>query len=111
MAENRLSACVKVAACVCAKDGVISEIEEKTIFRVLTDRYPEFGSDYFELALNAFFSSDEQIEDYLALIDDIDLRQFTLELSEKSASADGLDLRENIALEKAYVIWGLSRNA
>jgi hypothetical protein len=111
MTDSKLSACVKIAACVCAKDGVISEIEEKTIFRVIAERYPEFGCDEFELALNEFFSSDEQIEDYLALIDDSELRQFTLELSETSAGADGLDPRENIALEKAYIIWGMSRNA
>jgi hypothetical protein len=111
MTDNKLSACVKIAACVCAKDGVISEIEEKTIFRVLAERYPAYGSEDFELAMNEFFSSDEQIEDYLALINDFELRQFALELSETSAGADGLDPRENIALEKAYIIWGMSRNA
>ena len=42
----------------------------------------------------------DQIEDYLALIENDELRQFTLELSEMSASADGLDPRENIALER-----------
>jgi hypothetical protein len=111
MIENSLSACIKIAACICARDGVISEVEEKTILSVLTQRYPEFGPSEFELALDEFFRSDEQIEDYLALIDKDELRQFALELSEISAGADGLEPRENIALEKAYIIWGIDRHA
>ena len=59
----------------------------------------------------SFFDSSDEIQDYLALIDDVALRQFTLVLAEASASADGLATKENIALEKACVIWGVDRNA
>lgn len=111
MIENSLSACIKIAACICARDGVISEVEEKTILHILAERYPEFGPDEFERVLDEFFGSDEQIEDYLALVNDNELRQFALDLSETSAAADGLDPRENIALEKAYIIWGIPRHA
>lgn len=108
--EN-IKACVKVAACVCGKDGVISQIEELKMLEMLTEHFPECGNEVFEQALDEFFESDQQIEDYLALVRDHDLRRFTLELAETSAAADGLDPRENVALEKSFVIWGVSRHA
>ena len=111
MRSNEPSSCVKVAACICGEDGVISEAELQKMFEILTEKFPEFGAEVFEEALDEFFNSDDQIEDFLSLIDDENLRLFTLQLSELSAAADGLDARENIALEKAYVIWGVSRHA
>ena len=103
---NKLVNCIKVAACICAKDGVISELEEQAIFKIVIEHYPSVKADDIELAINEFFSSNVQIEEYLALIEDRDLRNFTLSLAEKSASADGLVIKENIALQKAYLIWG-----
>ncbi|MEH6639258.1 MAG: hypothetical protein V7717_08300 [Porticoccaceae bacterium] len=111
MSINTLSACTWIAACICAKDGVISEVEEQTMFRILDERFPDFNAEYFESALTEYFNSNRQIEDYLALVDDKVLRRFALDLAELSASADGLDVRENIALEKAYLIWGIKNNA
>jgi len=111
LSNESIKTCIKVAACVCGKDGIISAAEEREMFRLLVKRFPECDQDMFENALTEFFDSNDQIEDYLALIDSEVLRQFTLELAEISASADGLDLRENIALEKAYVVWGVNRNA
>lgn len=103
---NNLIDCVKVAACVCGKDGVISETEVQSIFQFVKDRFSDFNEDSLESALTEFFDSNQQIEDYLALVDDKSLRHFTLELAKVSASSDGLDIKENIALEKAYLIWG-----
>lgn len=104
-------ACVKIAACVCGKDGVISQVEERTLHQCLLKRFPDFSTEQFEQALNEFFDSNEQIEDYLSLLEDPDLRKFTLKLAEESASADGLNIKENIALEKAYLVWGLKPDA
>lgn len=111
MTIETLKACIKVAACVCGKDGIISAAEEREIFRLIVESFPECDQNMFESAMTEFFDSNEQIEDYLALVEDEALRKFTLELAESSARADGLEIRENIALEKAYVIWGLDRNA
>lgn len=111
MTIENLKACIKVAACVCGKDGIISAAEEREMFRLLVENFPECDQNMFESSLTEFFNSNDQIEDYLALVDDVALREFTLELAEKSASADGLETRENIALEKVYVIWGCDRNA
>jgi hypothetical protein len=111
MTLNTVGACIKIAACICGKDGVISEAEELKMLQILEVSFPEFDSDSFETTLTEFFSSDSQIEEYLSQVDDEDLRQFTLKLAEESASADGLDTRENIALQKAYLIWGVSHHA
>lgn len=111
MISKEVSACVKVAACICGKDGVISEAEERSMFEVLTKRFPNVGSEDFDRVLSEFFDSDHQIEHYLSSVMDSDLRSFTLELAEVSASSDGLEIRENIALRKAYEVWGLEHDA
>lgn len=103
--------CIKIAACICAKDGVISSAEEQEMFGALCSRFPDVDQSHFEVALVEFFDSDEQIESYLERISDGELRVFALRLAEVSASADGLDIRENIALEKAYAFWGVSLDA
>lgn len=107
MALNEPNMCINVAACICAKDGIISEVEEQSMFDIISERFPDFKAGDFDAAMDAFFNSDDQIEDYLLLIDDEGLRQFTLALAADSAGADGLDIRENIALEKAYSFWGI----
>ena len=111
LALNNLSDCLKIAACICGKDGVISELEEKTMFQFAKDKFPDFNLVSMELVLTEFFDSNQQIEGYLELIDDIELRQFTLELAKISACSDGLNIKENIALEKACLIWGMKNYA
>ena len=103
---NEVKNILKISACICAKDGLISRAEEETMFKCITKRFPEFDFESFEKTLDEFFESEEQIEDYLDQIKDPELQKFTLGLSEVSASADGLDIRENIALKKAYLVWG-----
>ena len=78
---------------------------------LLLQRFPDVNEAVFDNALNEFFDSEDQIEDYLGRIKDGELRRFTLSLAEVSAGADGLDIKENIALEKAFLIWGIDRHA
>ena len=111
MNSKNANACVKIAACICGKDGVISKAELEKMFEVVSQQFPTFGFDLFEEALDEFFGSDGPIEEFLAAVDDKKTRQFALDLSEVSAAADGLDTRENIALEKAYLVWGIERRA
>lgn len=101
-----ISNCLKVAACICGKDGLISETEEQKMFELAVAKLPSFTLIDFDSALDDFFQSEEQLEDYLDKIKDHDIRKFTLKLSEVSASVDGLNIKENIALQKAYLIWG-----
>lgn len=107
---NEVVYCIKVAACICGKDGIISEAEEEKIFDIVNESFPTFIISDFDVALDEFFDSDDQIEDYLEKITDPLKRKFTLKLSELSASVDGLDIRENIALQKVYTIWGITPN-
>lgn len=111
MAEIPYKSCIKIAACICAQDGVISEVEEQAMFRVLSEQFPDIDEDIFDAEIQDFFEADSQIEDYLKLIIDKDLRQFALKLSEISAGADGLDTKENIALRKARAIWEFDTDA
>ena len=48
MRSNEPSSCVKVAACICGEDGVISEAELQKLFEILTEKFPEFGAEVFE---------------------------------------------------------------
>lgn len=109
--SQQVSACIKVAACVCGKDGVISEIEEQAIIQIVTQRFSEISQNDIEQALCEVFDSDLHIENYLELVEDQELRKFAICLAEESASADGLNIKENIALLKAYLVWGIQRNA
>ena len=97
--------------CICAQDGVISELEEEKLLELLVRKFPEWNAHALDELLTDFFDSDDQIEDYLKLVNDESLRSFTLMLAETSAGADGLDLKENVALQKAYAIWGIEKHA
>lgn len=107
---DKVSAAIKVAACICARDGLISQAEETVMFQLVSEKYLSFTIDFFNIAIDDFFNSENQIEDYLECITDLEMRKFTLFLSKKSASADGLDFRENIAIQKASFIWGIELN-
>lgn len=105
MLGKQEEACVMIIASVCAQDGLISQAEEQAIFDGLKTRYPFIKPTLFDSYMNSFFESNNSIEDYLAQVTDEDLRSFTIKLSEKSASADGLDFRENVALKKVKIFW------
>jgi hypothetical protein len=98
-------ACVMIVACVCAQDGLISQSEERVMLDGFRKKYPEISEEKFDEFMDKFFNSTEVIEDYINKVDDSELRTFTLFLAKKSASIDGLDFRENIALQKISSIW------
>jgi hypothetical protein len=60
----------------------------------------------FNQAIDDFFDETLQLEEYLDKITDIDIKKFTIHLCEVSASSDGLDIKENIALHKVKLILG-----
>jgi hypothetical protein len=110
ISEENLVTGLKIAACVCGKDGIISQAEEDMMFKLVSDKYDEFPLNDFDSIIDDFFDSEKQIEDYLLEITDSETRHFVLELSTVSASADGLDIRENIALNKIAILWGINLN-
>lgn len=106
MKFEELDILVKIAACVCGKDGVISQAEETKMFELITEIAPSYSADHFDKVLDAFFNEDTQIEEYLGLINGGKPKALCIELCKKSASADGLDIKENIALQKVKSILG-----
>ena len=106
MEKEYIEIVIKVAACVCGKDGVISEAEENKIYELIQIKDSSISKEKFNKVLDDFFESTEQIEDYLLDVNTDDDRKFIIELCELSASADGLDIKENIALHKVKLILG-----
>lgn len=106
-----VSAITKLVACVCAKDGILSQVEEQKMFLLLQESFPHLTEQAFEAMLIDFFDSEHQIDDYLGAIVDDNNRRLALTIAESSASEDGLDPRENIALDRAYIFWGIPRDA
>ena len=105
--EHNISSIVKVAISICAQDGLISETEENRIFKLILKRFPDYTQDAFNRAMDEFFNSELQIEDYLADITEPELQKYTYELAIDSAASDGLEIRENIAAQKASHIWNI----
>lgn len=105
MKEKDISEIVKVAMCICAEDGIVSESEENLVYELVTKNFPEYSQKNFNDAVDDFFSSEMQLEDYLSAIKDPELQKLTLDISTQSAAIDGLDFRENIAVQKAMNFW------
>jgi len=110
MSLKSITNSILVAACICGKDGVISQMEEEKMFQLAVEEFPGYQFEEFQAVIDEFFDSSKQIEEYLEAIRDPTSRKFTLELAKESASVDGLDARENIALQKAYLIWEVTPN-
>jgi hypothetical protein len=108
MEQENISSIVKVAICICAQDGLVSETEENKVYELIAKRFPNYPQESFKVAVDEFFSSELQIEDYMTKITDPELQKFTFQIAKESATSDGLDIRENIAVVKAVNFWNLS---
>lgn len=100
---------LNITLCICAKDGIISEIELratkeqfKNIFR------KNITSNKIEKFLEDFFKSSVQIEEYLERVTKEELRRPILQLALLSAASDGFNIKENLAYQKALAIWNYS---
>lgn len=91
--ENNLLFCLAI----CGHDGLISQGEEKCLFELFSDHY-SIDKQTFDLVVDKFFESNSTLEDFLSKISD---QKMILSWAEKAAQADGLDIRENIALQKS----------
>lgn len=107
MVSDEIQICIKIAACICAKDGVISQPEEDALFNSTVEKFPSITDSEFDDVMNEFINSSFQLEDYLSLVEDKEIRMFALHVAKMSASADGLDIRENLAYKKACAFCGV----
>ncbi|ASP47206.1 hypothetical protein [Cognaticolwellia beringensis] len=106
MKTETLDVIVKIAACVCGKDGIISQMEEESIYNTITSKSSNYTLEFFNKAIDDFFDENLQLEDYLEKVKILGIHEFVIYLCEVSASADGLDIKENIALNKVKLILG-----
>ena len=97
--------------CICAKDGIISEVEEIELFNLFNEYakdkkipYKKISKSKFEEIVVEFFNSKEQLEDYIHGIQDSESLTEILEIASLAASSDGLDIQENIAFKKTLII-------
>ena len=102
---------LNVVICIAAKDGILSSTE----LNVAKNNFYEFfmvkvTDEMMKQIVVDFFSSNKQIEDYLEKIVDEELKKLTLRLSLISAVSDGFDIKENIAYQKALIIWNISHD-
>lgn len=94
-----------VCLTVCAHDGLISEAEAEELAHLFFEHF-SVSSVEFEVHLENFFESSEELEQLTQkLAGSID-RGLILEIAKRGASADGLDIRENIALLKVERLMG-----
>lgn len=108
MVSKEVEMCIKVAACICAKDGVISQSEEDALYKCVVEKHPLLKEEEFDSVMSEFINSTNQLEHYLSLVEDVDVRKFALYVAKTSASADGLDIAENLAYKKACAICGVT---
>ena len=92
--EDNLMLCLAV----CGHDGLVSKSEEECLFEIFNQHY-SYDRSQFEKAVNKFFESEDSLEQLLSRISD---HKTILIWAKQAAEADGLDIRENIALQRCY---------
>lgn len=90
--ENNLMLCLAI----CGQDGLISKSEEECLFKIFSENC-SLTRPQFEAIVNMFFESEDSLEQLLRKSSD---RSALLKWAKEAAQVDGLDFRENIALQK-----------
>ena len=106
MISEKIEAAFNICACICGKDGIISSEEEEAITQKFKSAFNLCVEDINTL-FDRFFESKVQIDNYVNVITDKELQRLIVDISEFSAAADGMDVRENIALQRTKLLWGL----
>ena len=104
--NEEIEAAFNICACICGKDGIISREEEEAITQKFKSAFNLCVEDINTL-FDRFFESKVQIDNYVNVITDKELQRLIVDISEFSAAADGMDVRENIALQRTKLLWGL----
>ena len=90
----------KLICAVCAQDGIISNIELNTTFKLVNASFGKISKKEFDLIVEEFFDEDKNLEKYLiGLPESIEVDE-VLRVCFESAGSDGLDVRENFAFDK-----------
>jgi len=95
----------KLVACVAAQDGIISKVELDTAFKLINKRIENINKDSFDSCILEFFEEESTLEDYILAIPKKYNPEIILEICYQSATSDGLEIRENLAFDKACKFW------
>ena len=95
----------KLVACVAAQDGIISKVELDTAFKLINKRIENINKDSFDSYILEFFEEELTLEDYILAIPKKYNPEIILEICYQSATSDGLEIRENLAFDKACKFW------
>ena len=106
MVDKKVRAGFYVCASICGQDGIISEAEELGLVQNFIDNFGLNESELDQL-FDDFFNSTNNFDDYLKQVLDTDLRVLILKIAKDTAASDELEIRENIALKRAGIIWEL----
>jgi|TARA_B110000879_G_scaffold73349_1_gene102463 hypothetical protein len=96
---------IKLVACICAQDGIVSEIELETTLKLVNKKIEKIDKKTFYSYIEKFFEEDLSLEEYLLAIPKKHNPDIILEICAKAATSDGLEIRENFAFDKACKFW------
>ena len=91
---------IVLALAICAYDGYISDVELSHIARSY-QLSTTAQSTALEGLLESFFEDDSTIEEIFAATN---YSESALNAAEDAATSDGLDIKENLALQKCYAL-------
>lgn len=94
--KDSIFLCLKI----CAFDDFLSEAELEELFKLFSQRNG-ITKDQFDEFVDEFFEASTELE---ALVMSASPLQDELLLAEQAAGADGLDARENHALQRCYLL-------
>lgn len=106
MTNDEIEAAFNICACICGQDGIISSEEEESITQKFESVFDVCAED-IDTLFDRFFESKAHVDHYINVITDKELQRLIIDISESSAAADGTDVRENIALQRTKLLWGL----
>ena len=98
---------IKLVACVSAQDGIISSDELETAYRLINEKIGKIDKKSFDSCIEEFFNEENTLEDYLGAISKEFSSKTLLNICYQSAISDGLEIRENLAFDKACKFWEL----
>ncbi|MGZ9899298.1 hypothetical protein [Shewanella gaetbuli] len=99
---------IKIALYVACNDGVLSEEEEDQLVKSSLKNFPSVEQKKIDFWIEEFFEEDLLLENYCDKISGLEDRLLALKIATETASADGLDLKENLALSRVINYWGIS---
>lgn len=99
---------IKVALYISSNDGVLSNEEEVELIRLAKHSFSNINRKLIDSWIDEFFKEDLQLESYCEELTDNKNRILALNIAVETASADGLDIKENLALLKVMNYWGIS---